>query len=30
MFENVATNRGLATCVSADPAYAQNWLRAAA
>jgi len=30
MFENVATNRGLSTCVSADAAYAQNWLRAPA
>jgi hypothetical protein len=28
MFENVATNRGLSTCVSADAAYAQTWLRA--
>jgi hypothetical protein len=28
MFENVATNRGLSTCVSADPTYARNWLRA--
>jgi len=30
MFENVATNRGLPTCVTADPRYAENWLRAAA
>ncbi|HEX6690587.1 MAG TPA: hypothetical protein VF110_05495 [Burkholderiales bacterium] len=30
MFENVATNRGLTTCVTADPAYATNWLRKAA
>jgi hypothetical protein len=30
MFENVATNRGLTTCVTADPAYASNWLRKAA
>lgn len=30
MFENVASNRGLSTCVSADPTYAQNWLRSAA
>jgi hypothetical protein len=29
MFENVATNRGLPTCVTADPRYAENWLRAA-
>src|SRR5262245_60231565 len=27
MFENVATNRGLPTCESADPRYAQSWLR---
>jgi hypothetical protein len=27
MFENVATNRGLPTCESADPRYAENWLR---
>jgi hypothetical protein len=30
MFENVASNRGLPTCESADPRYAENWLRAAA
>jgi hypothetical protein len=30
MFENVATNRGLPTCVTADQRYAENWLRAAA
>ena len=30
MFENVACNRGLPTCESADPRYAENWLRAAA
>jgi hypothetical protein len=30
MFENVATNRGLLTCESADPRYAESWLRAAA
>jgi hypothetical protein len=30
MFEHVATNRGLPTCVSADPAFAMSWLRAAA
>jgi hypothetical protein len=30
MFEDVAVNRGLPTCVSADPTYAQSWLRAAA
>ena len=30
MFENVATNRGLQTCESADPRYAESWLRAAA
>jgi hypothetical protein len=29
MFENVATNRGLPTCVTADQRYAENWLRAA-
>src|SRR5262245_60122985 len=27
MVENVATNRGLPTCESADPRYAENWLR---
>src|SRR5262245_43354706 len=27
MFENVATNRGLPTCESADARYAENWLR---
>ena len=27
MFENVATNRGLPTCESADSRYAENWLR---
>jgi len=30
MFENVATNRGLPTCETADPRHAENWLRAAA
>ena len=30
MFENVATNRGLTTCVTADPTYAANWLKKAA
>src|SRR5262245_4911989 len=30
MFENVATNRGLPTCVTADQRYAENWLRRAA
>jgi len=30
MFENVASNRGLPTCESADPHYAETWLRAAA
>lgn len=30
MFENVASNRGLPTCETADPRYAENWLRAAA
>jgi hypothetical protein len=30
MFENVATNRGLTTCVTADASYAANWLRQAA
>ena len=30
MFENVATNRGLTTCVTADPTYATNWLKKAA
>ena len=30
MFENVATNRGLPTCETTDPRYAENWLRAAA
>jgi len=29
MFENVATNRGLPTCVTADQRYAETWLRAA-
>jgi hypothetical protein len=30
MFENVASNRGLPTCVTADPRFAESWLRAAA
>ena len=30
MFENVASNRGLPTCETADPRYAENWLRLAA
>jgi len=30
MFENVATNRGLPTCETTDPRYAEKWLRAAA
>jgi hypothetical protein len=30
MFENVATNRGLPTCESADQRYAESWLRKAA
>jgi len=30
MFENVASNRGVPTCVTADPRFAENWLRAAA
>jgi hypothetical protein len=30
MFENVASNRGLPTCVTADPSFADSWLRAAA
>jgi hypothetical protein len=29
MFENVASNRGVPTCESADPRYAESWLRAA-
>jgi hypothetical protein len=29
MFENVASNRGLPTCESADERYAESWLRAA-
>jgi hypothetical protein len=30
MFENVASNRGLPTCVTADPRFAESWLHAAA
>jgi hypothetical protein len=30
MFENVASNRGLPTCVTADARFAASWLRAAA